>query len=727
MSFHQDVMEGINAFTAMRSSMKDSPYEAYYRWKLETEKEEKRKKDELIKQQQGGYAAGAPATKAPTPVVTATGIINPNPNTAMPGMGGAPPTAVDTSSAAGGLGPGRETYRRGGPVLPRSNVVHAEDGTEIAEAPPDPRNSLWGRPSNYDPRGIDTNVGETSSPYDEPRSSIAGRAWNRVFPSTTQMSPEAQRMQEINGRINALVSEKQTIEPGILRQTNSAERQAAAQRIEQINQEIAGLLATKNQRPAAPGQQGVPTPTPAQTAPQQPPVPTPQRPAPTAGPPPGPGYLEPDEAAEVERGALRPRPVPPSFPARSGLQGYPAGPAPAPGPPQQTGGGGGGGGGGAGQAAPGVGTGLALNAPAPGPGVATGPPTPLGGAPQPPAGPPPPGSLWDPNRQKAFDPQADMADPGNVRVAGPGGAVDPQQQQFVEAAKKDFNAAVNGGLHFAQFLTRQGEDHPHAHRDQHPLYAGVGAMPAGVAQNIYRAWSDNARVDPAAALTRYMVYKYNALSALGHTAEANQMAFEVLQRLNIEAARHGGIALDFMEKGEYEAAITALQQAHAFTPDGLKLAVSQDAKTGVMLDEFTGLPTSMPFRITPQFVLGSSLGLANGRGMWNMLAIRARQFAHAGSGRGGAQSVDRDAEGRGLRNELTRERLRVLKARGAGGGKKGGGGLTEEQAADARRLAALTSGKPQPPEAVAPEREQIDPVLADALSGANDAVAERDQ
>jgi len=722
MSFHQDVMEGINAFTAMRSSLHESPYEQYYKYKLETEKAEKKKQDAIQKAADDAYKAQhggqSPGTAAPTPVVTATAI-NPNPNTAMPGMGGSPPPDPNDPNLTGTGG----TYRRGG------RVTYAEDGAVLDDESLSPRERAMieaQRSGQTMERAIDTNVGEATSPYEGP-SSRFGRAVGPTVQRYLKGDPaQAER--------DALEQRAYELREGLFEQTTPQERQVRAQQLRDVEAKLA-TLSPQGGRPGAPGQQGVPTPTPAQTSPQTPPVPPPM-PAEQLAP----GQMTPSEAAEVERGALRPRPVPPSFPARSGLQGYPSGGPPPPVQPQQTGqatpapppvGGG-----------PGVGPpggSATLNAPASppvpvGPGEATGPPTPLGGAPsapmpppQAPTGPPAPGSLGDPRRVKAFDPTADLRDPNNVGVVQPGGGVDPQQQQVVEAAKKSFNAAVSGGVHFAQFLTRQGENHAHSARDEHPLYAGVGAMPANIAQNVYREWSDKGRVDPGAALTRYMVYRYEALSATGHTAEANQMAFEVMQRLNLEAARHGGIALDFMQKGEYEAAITALQQAHAMTPDGLKLAVSKDGQTGVMLDEFTGLPTSQPFRVTPQFVLGSALGLANGRGMWNMLAIRAQQFAHGKSG--GTQAADKDAEGRGLRNELTRERLKVLRGRGGGGGGRGGKkgtSMSEAEAEANARIQAIAGGRVAAPSETASQREEVDPRVQDALSGSNEEVAERE-
>src|SRR5262249_42313996 len=147
---------------------------------------------------------------------------------------------------------------------------------------------------------------------------------------------------------------------------------------------------------------------------------------------------------------------------------------------------------------------------------------------------------------------------------------------------------------------------------------------------------------------------------------------------NLEAAAHGGMAMRWLQQGNIPMAAAAAQQGHAFTPDGKQLGIKTDPKTGQMsgqmFDEFTGQPLTPPFAITPQLLLAAAVGLRDGSGMWNHLAMRGRQAA----ARQKVGAVDKDAEGRALRNRRTVEQIALLEARrrkiaGGGGGGAGAG------------------------------------------------------
>src|SRR5262249_21603169 len=60
-SFHQDVLEGINAYTAMANAGRSSPYEDYIQWELAKKKEEARK----AKEKAGGMQGAATAQNPP--------------------------------------------------------------------------------------------------------------------------------------------------------------------------------------------------------------------------------------------------------------------------------------------------------------------------------------------------------------------------------------------------------------------------------------------------------------------------------------------------------------------------------------------------------------------------------------------------------------------------------------------------------------------------------------
>jgi hypothetical protein len=313
----------------------------------------------------------------------------------------------------------------------------------------------------------------------------------------------------------------------------------------------------------------------------------------------------------------------------------------------------------------------------PGPGASTAPPPQPTPPPQarPPAPPPqarplalPPQGSGGPPNQPSQQQAAVSTGPTPPATGAPTPLVQNPPPYDPKAVKASFDQAVAGGVDFARQMAPQDSNHPHSARDTIALHSGVGAMPADHAQNVYQHWSDGGRLDPGTALTRYMVARYEALSAIGETAQANQMAFEVLQRLNREAAAHGGVALNYLKAGNIPAAAAAVQTGHSFMPDGLALGLSRDGKTGVMIDTTTGKPTTANFQITPIWILQQATGMADGTQFWNHLAMRAQTFA---GGKG--QVKDPEMRALALANSQMLYELRKRKLLG-GGGKGGGGG-----------------------------------------------------
>jgi hypothetical protein len=414
----------------------------------------------------------------------------------------------------------------------------------------------------------------------------------------------------------------------------------------------------RQQPPAQPGAPPPgappPAPPPAQPLPPAPPgmrrpgVPPPAPPAqgapppPAAQAPPGPRPPPPAPPGQVPPGQLPPYVVDPRTGAPNPNTGpAAAGPGPAPGAPPPP-------------------------APAPPPGA--GGPAPAGGPPV------PQGGGEDPNRRTAaFDPSVDRIDPETGRTMSR--QLDARGQpivpgptpQMAAQAQGQVDNALNGATHFASWMTRQGEDHPHSARDVHALYGGVGAMDPKIADGVYKAWNNNGQLSPEAALTRYMVYKYEALQSRGLTAQANQMAFEVVQRLNLEASKWAGQAIDMAQNGNMAGAAHAFTMAHSFAPDGKSVAMTPDGKSFQVQNAMTGEPIGHPFPVTPQFILAASMGLRDGSAIWNHLGQRAQMFTQAQKGQG----QDKDAEGRALRNENTRMRGEILRRKlgGGGGGK----------------------------------------------------------
>lgn len=308
--------------------------------------------------------------------------------------------------------------------------------------------------------------------------------------------------------------------------------------------------------------------------------------------------------------------------------------------------------------------------PAAPPGTPTAGTTPTGGG-QAAAAPPPgaaPRTESADTRTRAFDPTMDRVDPQTGRtmpamVDAQGKPVPPSPPpHMVAAAQLGADKALAGAAHFGQWIAGDKPGGITA------LHSGVGAMPANVAQGITQAWSGGGRLNPAQAMTRYMVYQYEALSSRGLTAQANQMAFEVVQRLNLEAAKYADQAVQLAQSGNTSGATTMLMKAHMFTPDGRELALSKDGKRLAVLNEYSNQPIAT-FPVTPQFILAASLGLRDGSGVWSHLMGRAQMFVQSQKG------TDKDAEGRAIRNRNNLLRGRLLEQKLAGGGKGKGTGV----------------------------------------------------
>lgn len=279
-------------------------------------------------------------------------------------------------------------------------------------------------------------------------------------------------------------------------------------------------------------------------------------------------------------------------------------------------------------------------------------------------------ALNDQSRTEAFDPTLDAADPGNVNVVNAQGATNSYGPQAPpsEAVQQAREGVIGSGAHFAKFLINDDGKAAVSPRERIALNAGVGAMPAEKAQSIVQAWNGGGALTPGAAMVRYMVAKHKLLAERGQSAAANQMAFEVLQRLNLEAAENGSRAVEFARAGNSRAALDALTRAHDFVPDGVSFQHSRDGRSMVLVNEYTGQPLTPVSPVTPQAILKMALGLSDGSMMWDYLLSRAAQ-------RPGAPKPDRDAEGRALRNEGTRLANELKRKKLAGGGGKGGGGV----------------------------------------------------
>jgi hypothetical protein len=634
MSFHTDAMDAVNAFVAVRNSMKGDSRDAYYDWLLQNDPAYQMKKAKEEQDRRDKAAAKAAAaqqqTAGPAPV-TSSGINMP----AMPpsrtigpapgggGFGGF--GAISTTPNTGTIQGQPAYYSRRGGVIP-----HYEDGTSSVE-PIDVRDPETGALSPEQIMQIRRMAGQAEAERvarSQPKAISVGNP-NTLNRSARESGydPGPRPPQEPSAAevIGPQAAAPYLRPPGQLPQSMTPEEIARITR-SRVSQEgvtpdqardprLAGTRPPVREvtDPSAAPYMYPPTEAPTQTTPVTPqPLPT------TAGgarpqPPPAQGPVNPDispygnagETALYRAEGKVPREGAPGAPTTEPPPGSIA--IPGVGGSSAPGGGGGGPGGGVGRRS---------------------------------ARP----RLGDQTRREQYDPTLDAEDPGNVRPVFAGGAVNPVQYAKIQDAAASYDKALAGGTHFAEFLTRRGENHPHSEPSRLALHSGVGAMPVPVAQAVVAAWDMGGKLKPPDAMIRYMMGTYEILTERGQTAAANQMAFEVIQRLNLEAARHGQVALQQLRQGDVGGATKTIAEGHRWSPDGKIMQTSPDGRYIGMYDQFTGKPTSPPMRVTPQMILAGALSLSDGTGMWNHLASRAQLFLQAGKG------TDKDAEGRAIRN-----------------------------------------------------------------------------
>lgn len=323
-------------------------------------------------------------------------------------------------------------------------------------------------------------------------------------------------------------------------------------------------------------------------------------------------------------------PVPRSAP---GDEGHPGGggkpyPIVRPGqgkPQQQTGGGGGGtagGGGGSGTTGPGSGNGA----------VAA----------------PPTGAIRteDPRtRTAAFDPGSERISPSGQTAARQFN----QQGQLIVPTRQELQ----------QMVATAAQGRMDANGGAPAI--GDGAVSRQNARAAVRQVDPTGQLTEGQALLVFMHSKYRQLLAHGYTKEAAEMAWGLIQAANLEAASLGLQARDQIRAGDYAAGRQTLANAANWAPDGM---VHKATPNGIATYDSNGrLVGQMP--VDGKEALRLALGFADGSLIWSALqgAVQSRM------------PVDKDAEGRGLRNDLTRvqietakQRLQALRARGQGGG-----------------------------------------------------------
>lgn len=192
-------------------------------------------------------------------------------------------------------------------------------------------------------------------------------------------------------------------------------------------------------------------------------------------------------------------------------------------------------------------------------------------------------------------------------------------------------------------------------------------MSTATAKGIVAAYDQGGQLPPMEAMTRYMIGKYVALTEAGQSAEANQMAFEVVQRMQLEAAKFGTRAAQQLRQGNIKGAQQSLAVGHQWTPDGKQVQFSNDGSSYVVVDSVTGKQTTQEFVVKPEDLLKMAYGLASGT-MWNQLLARAHMVKGASSDPKKAVDLENALKKGQLYDQSLEKNRRKLNAPVGGGG-----------------------------------------------------------
>jgi len=181
-----------------------------------------------------------------------------------------------------------------------------------------------------------------------------------------------------------------------------------------------------------------------------------------------------------------------------------------------------------------------------------------------------------------------------------------------------------------------------------------------------------------------MTSRYQQLLAKGRVKEAAAMAWGLIQAANLEAASFGEVAKDQLRRGDITGATQSIVGGLDYTPDGMgHRAVPGGIET---YDVKTGRVTNFT-KMDGQTALKIALGMSDGSMLFGALQKAATLVA----------PPDKDAQGRALREELTRLRIAREQQRlaaGPGGGRGGGRGAKAPAAksAEAQELDKIFGG-----------------------------------
>lgn len=257
-------------------------------------------------------------------------------------------------------------------------------------------------------------------------------------------------------------------------------------------------------------------------------------------------------------------------------------------------------------------------------------------------------AAFEPGRER-IDPTTGMTMPRELNEQGQVVYPTQQQQQSLVAT-----AAQAGGV------TPGGAAPP----------IGDGAVSRDSYRALVQEHNQGGRLTEGQALLVGMHAKFKILLKQGRAKEAATMAWGLIQAANLEAASLGMVARDQIQAGDVRGGLNTVGKALDLAPDGMRHRVV--GNTIETMDQSGRVTSRTP--VDGQRALALALGLSDGSLMWNVLQSAVQLI----------QPPDKNAEGRALRNDLTRlqiqgaqQRLQKLRSTGQG------------NSVEAQRLAAL--------------------------------------
>lgn len=238
-------------------------------------------------------------------------------------------------------------------------------------------------------------------------------------------------------------------------------------------------------------------------------------------------------------------------------------------------------------------------------------------------------------------------------------AFDPDNEQDWAQADERVKAAIKGGMQFAaqQFHLANPND-PNHQEGKMMFFRGTGAPDPQTMQALDQTIQQQAPVaadDPfgtAKLQLRRMTIAYEWYASRGEFDRANKMAFEMMQYSRMAVGQLAGSAAGMVQQ-DPQRAVGVLAQALDAIPDGYKVVAGPNGT--IQYYAANGRPLQT-VQMTPQKLLATANGLADGTLYWQILNERANMVPGVAKDATAASKAAVDAK----RIELMDARIKKL-------------------------------------------------------------------